>query len=631
MEILTDVLRGFIGIAAMLAIAFFVSENKKRINWKLVISGIGIQIALALLILKAPYVSNIFDYIAKGFVKVLDFTKEGSEFLFAGIVNDVDSFGFIFAFQILPTIVFFAALSSALYYMGVIQKIVYAFAWLMSKTMRLSGAESLAAAGNIFLGQTESPLLVKPYLDKMSRSEIMCLMTGGMATIAGGVLGAYVGYLGGESTEQQELFASHLLAASIMSAPAAIVAAKMLVPEKEGDIDRQLNISKETIGTNILDAVSNGTRDGLKLAVNVGVMLLVFIAFMAMFNAIAFQVGDLLGINDSISASTNGRFDGLTFQYLLGMLFAPVAWLLGVEWADVLLVGQLLGEKTILNEFVAYASLGELKSADLFHDNKSIIIATYALCGFANFASIGIQIGGIGSIAPKQQTTLAKLGIKSLIGGTIACFLTATIAGMIADENKIIKVETDNSLTVERTYNKPNSDEPFMYEFGKVHIQNLGDTVIAEYCKDSIKTFHIPTQKWMVNTDSVCYNRKEIFINHKMIVNKDVFPQQSSFRKDSVVNAKVLQMGDNEYHLHQLLISIYKDKNQDTLIMRSNEYWTEELGLILKIDDNIAFNRKRMIETKETANPDISNIIADIYKDFIVEETLKGNTSWFKN
>ncbi|MDA9952652.1 MAG: nucleoside transporter C-terminal domain-containing protein [Chitinophagales bacterium] len=427
-----SILRGMMGIVFLLLIAFLLSTDRKNINWRLVCIGVGLQLVLALLVLKVPFVKSIFDIVSKGFVTVLNFTKEGSSFLFGNLVTDIDTMGFIFAFQILPTIVFFAALTSALYYLGIIQWIVYAFAWIMSKTMKLSGAESLAAAGNIFLGQTESPLLVRPYLEKMTKSEIMCLMTGGMATIAGGVLGAYVGYLGGDSIQEQQVFASHLLAASIMSAPAAIVAAKMLVPESNPeDIDSNLSISKEKIGTNILDAISTGTRDGLKLAVNVGVMLLVFTAFMYMFNAMSFQIGEWTNLNAKIYANTAGRFEGLTLQYILGMIFSPVAWMLGVDWSDAVMVGQLLGEKTILNEFFAYASLGKLKAAELFHHKKSIIIATYALCGFANFASIGIQIGGISALAQNQQSTLAKLGVRALIGGTIACFMTATIAGML--------------------------------------------------------------------------------------------------------------------------------------------------------------------------------------------------------
>lgn len=427
-----SVLRGALGILFLLGVAYAFSSDRKSINWRLVGIGVSLQLVLAVLVLKVPFVKSIFDVISKGFVKVLNFTKDGSTFLFGNLVTDLDTMGYIFAFQILPTIVFFAALTSALYYLGVIQWIVYAFAWIMSKTMRLSGAESLAAAGNIFLGQTESPLLVRPYLEKMTKSEIMCLMTGGMATIAGGVLGAYVGYLGGDSIQEQQIFASHLLAASIMSAPAAIVAAKMLVPETTPEaIDTNLSISKEKIGANILDAISTGTRDGLKLAVNVGVMLLVFTAFMYMFNAMSFQIGEWTHLNEKIVAATNGRFEGLTLQYILGMIFSPIAWVLGVDWQDAVLVGQLLGEKTILNEFFAYASLGKLKAAEMFQNQKSIIIATYALCGFANFASIGIQIGGISALAPGQQSVLAKLGVKALIGGTIACFMTATIAGML--------------------------------------------------------------------------------------------------------------------------------------------------------------------------------------------------------
>lgn len=427
-----SIIRGIFGLAFLLFVAYILSSSRKNINWRLVITGVSLQIVLAVLVLKVPFVKSIFDVISKGFVKVLSFTKDGSTFLFGNLVTDIDSMGFIFAFQILPTIVFFAALTSALYYLGIIQWIVYFFAWIMSKTMKLSGAESLAAAGNIFLGQTESPLLVRPYLEVMTKSEVMSLMTGGMATIAGGVLGAYVGYLGGDSIQEQQIFASHLLAASIMSAPAAIVAAKMLVPETEPEkIDTKLNISDEKIGTNILDAVSIGTRDGLKLAVNVGVMLLVFTAFMFMFNAMSLQIGEWTNLNALIFEKTDGRFAGLTLQYVLGLLFSPIAWILGVDWKDAVLVGQLLGEKTILNEFYAYATLGQLKAQGMFINYKSVIIATYALCGFANFASIGIQIGGIGALAPNQQGTLASLGAKALIGGTIACFMTAAIAGML--------------------------------------------------------------------------------------------------------------------------------------------------------------------------------------------------------
>ncbi len=417
------------------------SSNRKAINWKLVITGIALQVVFALLILKVDFVYEGFRGVADFFVQVLNFTEAGSKFVLGdwpnvvqvsdGITGKVFTVGYIFAIKVLPTIIFFSALSSLLYYLGILQKIVWVFAWIMSKTMSLSGAESLSAAANIFIGQTEAPLVVKPYLEDMTKSEILCLMTGGMATIAGGVLAAYIGFLGGGDEEMELYYATHLLSASIMSAPAAIVAAKMIEPETE-KVNQNLDVSKDRIGSNVLDAVTNGTTDGLRLAVNVGAMLLVFTAFMAMFNYISLNwIGEWTGLNEQIVSSTSGRYGGLTLQYLLGQVFSPIAWLLGVPYEDITLIGQLLGEKTILNEFFAYASLGELKAAGTIANEKSIIIATYALCGFANFASIGIQIGGIGAIAPGQRKVLSQFGIKALVGGTIAAFLTATIAGVI--------------------------------------------------------------------------------------------------------------------------------------------------------------------------------------------------------
>jgi concentrative nucleoside transporter, CNT family len=426
-----DIARGILGMMVLLLITYLLSSNKKAIDWRLVGTGILIQILFAVLVLKVGIVREVFSFIAGFFVLVMDFTYQGSSFLF-GSLMDVNTYGFIFAFQVLPTIIFFSALSSILYYLGILQKIVYGLAWVMSKTMRLSGAESLAAAANIFIGQTEAPLVVKPYLENMSKSEILCLMVGGMATIAGGVFAAYVGFLGGNDPEQMQFFATHLLTASIMSAPAAIVAAKILYPEVNPDqVDRTINIPKEKIGSNFLDAISNGTTDGLKLAVNVGVMLLTFTALIYMVNHILLWFGDLAHINQVISDSTKGQFSGLSLDYILGLMFYPIAWVLGVPSHDALLVAQLLGKKTVVNEFIAYQSMEELKEAGMFLSNKSIIISTYALCGFANFASIGIQIGGIGAIAPGQRKTLAAFGIKALIGGTIAAFLTAVIAGTI--------------------------------------------------------------------------------------------------------------------------------------------------------------------------------------------------------
>ena len=426
---ISSLFRGILGIISLLLIAFLFSRNRKGIDWKLVSKGLGIQILFALLILKVSIVSSGFEFVGKIFTKIISFTQDGTMFLFKSFETGIiESPLMNFVIMILPTVIFFSALTSLFYYWGIIPRIVYGFAWLMKKIMRLSGPESVAAAGNIFLGQTESPLLVKPYLDKMTMSEMLCLMSGGMATIAGGVLAAYIGFLGGDDPVQQIMFAKHLLAASVMSAPAAIVAAKILLPEKE-KFETKLEVSKADMGANALEAISKGTTDGLRLAVNVGAMLLVFIALMSMANFILFKVGDWTSLNAWIA--TNTRYPELSFNMILGYIFAPIAWLMGVCKEDMFLVGQLLGEKTVLNEFVGYMSLGEMKKAGLFFEQKSIIIATYILCGFANFASIGIQIGGIGSLAPGQRKNLSNFGFKALIGGTIASLLSATIAGMI--------------------------------------------------------------------------------------------------------------------------------------------------------------------------------------------------------
>ena len=426
-----NILRGIIGILSLILICYVFSKNRKAINWQLVASGILLQIVFAIGVLKVPLVRTVFSGISSFFVAVLDFTSQGAQFLFGDLVTNTTTFGFIFAFKVLPTVIFFSAFSSALYYLGILQKIVFVFAWVMSRAMKLSGAESLSAAANIFIGQTEAPLLVKPYIERMTRSEILCLMVGGMATIAGGVFAAYVGFLGGDDPAQQLLFATHLLSASIMSAPAAIVASKMLLPQTE-EIDTQLNISKDKIGSNLLDAIANGTTDGLKLAVNVGAMLLVFIALMAMVNSILFDiVGHYTGINSWIASVSDGKYSGLKLEYIFGFIFAPIAWLMGTPNADIVAIGQLLGEKTIINEFVAYVTMGNMKDLGILTDPKSLIIATYALCGFSNVGSIGIQLGGIGSLAPGQRHVLAHLGLYALLGGTIACLFTAVIAGMI--------------------------------------------------------------------------------------------------------------------------------------------------------------------------------------------------------
>jgi len=422
-------LRGLLGMCVLIVIAWLFSTNRKAVSWKVVMIGLGIQISLAIGILYIPFIKKSFEFVGKLFVLVLDFTKAGSEFLFGSLL-DLDKMGMIFAFQILPTIIFFSALTSLLFYMGIIQKVVYGLAWLMTKALKLSGAESLSVAGNIFLGQTESPLMIKAYLPKMNRSEILLVMAGGMATLAGGVLAAYIGFLGGDDPVQRLNFAKHLLAASVMAAPGAIVISKIIVPQTEA-INSDIEITHDKIGSNVLDAVSNGTTEGLKLAANVAAMLLVFIAFLAMFNFIAVWIGKITHLNEVIAEVTDGKYKELSLQFMLGYLFAPLMWLIGVAREDMTVVGRLLGEKLILTEFIGYISLSELKATGGLVHQKSIIMATYMLCGFANFASIGIQIGGIGSLAPNQRVLLSKFGMRALLAGTLASLMSATIIGTI--------------------------------------------------------------------------------------------------------------------------------------------------------------------------------------------------------
>ncbi|MBQ4803132.1 Na+ dependent nucleoside transporter [Aquimarina sp. MMG015] len=423
--------RGVLGMIVLLAIAFLFSSNRKAINWKTVGLGVCFQLVIAIGVLRVPFVQTIFEWVGSLFVSVLDFTRAGSKFLFEGLVVDMDTFGFIFAFQVLPTIIFFSALTSLLFYLGVIQKVVKGLAWLLTKALKISGAESLSVAGNIFLGQTEAPLLIKAYLEKMNKSEMLLVMIGGMATVAGAVLAAYIGFLGGDDPILRLQFAKHLLAASVMAAPGAIIISKILFPQTE-EINTDVYVSSEKIGSNILDAIANGTTEGLKLAVNVGAMLLVFVAFIAMLNGMLGWVGDITSVNTWIASNT--AYQSLSLELILGYIFAPLMWLIGVAKEDIALMGQLLGIKLAASEFVGYIQLADLKNvANVTHltYNKSVIMATYMLCGFANFASIGIQIGGIGSLAPGQRKTLSEFGMKALIGGTIASLLSATIAGMI--------------------------------------------------------------------------------------------------------------------------------------------------------------------------------------------------------
>ena len=427
----TSIWRGVLGMISLLFIAFLFSSNRRAINWKTVGIGLAFQLVIAIGVLKVSFVQNIFEAVGQVFVSILEFTRAGSKFLFEGLVVDMDTFGFIFAFQVLPTIIFFSALTSVLFYLGVIQKIVKAFGWLLSKLLKISGAESLSVAGNIFIGQTEAPLLIKEYLEKMNKSEILLVMIGGMATVAGAVLAAYIGFLGGDDPQLRLLFAKHLLAASVMAAPGAIVISKILYPQTE-EINTDVEVSQEKIGTNILDSIAIGTTEGLKLAVNVGAMLLVFVAFIAMFNGFLGWLGGFTSINSWVA--DHSSYDQLSLEAILGTVFAPLMWLIGVAKEDMMMMGQLLGIKLVASEFVGYIQLADLKNiANATHltYEKSIIMATYMLCGFANFASIGIQIGGIGSLAPGQRKTLSKFGMKALIGGSIASLISATIAGMI--------------------------------------------------------------------------------------------------------------------------------------------------------------------------------------------------------
>jgi len=423
--------RGILGMISLILIAFLFSSNRKAINWKTVGVGLAFQLVIAVGVLKVSFIEKIFDFIGGIFVAILEFTLAGSDFLFQGLVSDTSTFGYIFAFQVLPTIIFFSALTSVMYYFGVIQKVVKAFGWLLSKLLGISGAESLSVAGNIFLGQTEAPLLIKAYLEKMNKSEILLVMIGGMATVAGAVLAAYIGFLGGEDEALRLIFAKHLLAASVMAAPGAIVISKILYPQTE-EVHTDVTVSNDKIGANVLDAIANGTTEGLRLAVNVGAMLLVFVAFIAMANGLLEWIGEITSINSWIAE--NSAYPKLSLEAILGTIFAPLMWLIGVASEDTTMMGQLLGIKLAASEFVGYIQLAELKNtANAIHLNneKSIIMATYMLCGFANFASIGIQIGGIGSLAPGQRTQLSRFGLKALIGGSIASLISATIAGMI--------------------------------------------------------------------------------------------------------------------------------------------------------------------------------------------------------
>ena len=427
---LNSFFRGLVGIISILFITYLISSNKKKIEWKTIFLALLAQLIIGFLILKVKFFQIIFEKAGSLFVKLIDFTREGTIFVFGDLLTPKTN-SYIWAFEILPTVIFFSAITSILFYFGIIQKVVSFFAKLYTKFLKISGSESLSVIGNIFLGQTEAPLLIKAYLPKMNKSEILLVMIGGMATVAGGVLAAYIAFLGGDDPIKKVEFAKHLLTASVMAAPGAILISKILFPQTE-KINSDINISDYNAGSNILDAISNGTIEGIKLAVNIGAMVLVFIAFVAMFNYILFQFGDLTGLNRIIES--NSIYNSLSLEALMGIIFAPLMWLIGVASSDVMPMGQLLGIKLSINEFIAYMQLAELEnplnSVKLTYE-KSVIMATYMLCGFANFSSIGIQIGGIGSLAPNQRKNLANFGIKALIGGALASLLSAAIAGML--------------------------------------------------------------------------------------------------------------------------------------------------------------------------------------------------------
>ena len=427
---ITSVLRGIIGLSTIILIAYLLSNNKKRIDWKTIIIGLSSQLFIAVAVLRVEFVRMIFEKIGQGFLAIVTFTNQGSKILF-GELADSSKYGEIFVFQVLPVIIFFSALTSVLYYYRIIQKVVSGLAWMLTKFLNISGQESLAVAGNIFLGQTEAPLLVKGYLDKMNKSEYFLLMTGGMATVAGSVLAAYIGFLGGDDPIQRIEVAKNLIIASVMAAPGAIVISKLMFPQTE-EVTKNIKISTDVTGTNLLSAINNGTRDGIKMAVNVGAMLLVFLALIALVNGVFYQIADVFGLNSWIEQNT--IYESFSLELILGYLFAPLMWLIGIAVEDITLMGQLLGVKLAASEFVAYIELASLKDVgNALHltYQKSVIMATIMLCGFANFASIGIQIGGIGILAPGKSKLLTELGFKAMIAGTLVSLLSATFVGML--------------------------------------------------------------------------------------------------------------------------------------------------------------------------------------------------------
>ena len=428
---INTIVRGLLGLTSLIFISYLLSNNRKKIQWKTVLISIFIQFVIAILILKVSLIQSIFEIISKIFVRIINYTTSGSSFLFSSLV-DQQKFTYIFAFQVLPVIIFFSALTSVLYHLGIIQKIVSSLAWVLNKFLKITGAESLSLAGNIFLGQTESPILIKPYLEKMTKSQLFIVMVGGMSTVAGSVLAAYIGLLGGNDINEQLKFSNHLLTASVMAAPGAVAISKIIFPEETKSVKEEIKIDTKNKKGNILLSITRGTIEGVKLAVNVGAMLLVFLAFIALLNDIMWLIGESLNFNTIISESTS--FDQFSIEFVLGCLFAPLMWLIGVTYQECAIMGQLLGVKIVSSEFVAFIQLADLKNIDdsiVILSKKSITIATFMLCGFANLTSIGIQMGGIGVLAPTQRKNLSELGFKAMIAGTIVSLISACIAGSL--------------------------------------------------------------------------------------------------------------------------------------------------------------------------------------------------------
>jgi len=412
---------GLFGLAVLISVALAFSNNRGSIDWKQIVAGVGLQIAFAVIVIIVPGGREFFDAISKVFVKIVDFALIGGQFIF-GDLSNADEFGFIFAFQVLPTIIFFASLMGVLYHIGLMQKIVQGMAWVMLKVLRVSGSESLSVAANVFIGQTEAPLVVRPYIAKMTESELFTMMVGGMATIAGAVLAAYIAMLGGTDEAARLFYARHLLAASVMAAPATIVISKLLRPETEESLTKgTVHLEIEKTATNVIEAAANGAADGVKLSLNVAGMLLAFFALITMINYPLEWVGQVTGIEE-LAGET------LSMSLILGYILSPLAWIIGVPWNEAVIVGGLIGEKIVINEFVAYLHLGQIKDTLSTH---SVLISTYALCGFANFSSIAIQLGGIGGLAPNRRSDIARLGLRAVLGGTLATMMTATIAGVL--------------------------------------------------------------------------------------------------------------------------------------------------------------------------------------------------------